>query len=226
MRRAAGGRDPETMEEVKARAQRELRAQLRAVTAEDYEQMAKAASRTIARTKCNTPDNDNHHLPPGMVEVLIVPAVADSLRAGDLTRLHVDDGLIKLVRAHLDRFRLLTTTLHIREPVYLGVQVRVEVVPSEYSRPEAVRGHVIEELRDFISPLPLNPNPAERNELRDEHWEGWEFGRNLYVAEIPIPSSSESPGVKHVLDVQLSTRPVVPREEVAAGDRKPLKRIR
>jgi predicted phage baseplate assembly protein len=41
LRRAAGGRDQETLDEAKFRAQRELRAQLRAVTPDDYEDLAK-----------------------------------------------------------------------------------------------------------------------------------------------------------------------------------------
>ena len=220
--RASGGRDAETMEEAKARAQRELRAQLRAVTAEDYELMAKAASRSIARARCNTPDGNHNHLPPGMVEVLVVPAVADSILAGDLSKLHVDEGMAKLVRNHLDQYRLLTTTLQIREPSYLGVRAKVEIVPSEFSRPEAVRGRVIEAIRAFITPLALPSTDESDEQTKDGRWEGWPFGRNLYVAEI-LSLVQKVPGVKHVLDVQLSTRPVIPREEVAPDSESPLR---
>ena len=56
IRAASGGRDQESLEEAKLRAARELRAQLRAVTPEDYENLATQASRTVARVKCNIPD--------------------------------------------------------------------------------------------------------------------------------------------------------------------------
>ena len=216
LHRAAGGRDAETMDEVKARARRELRAQLRAVTAEDYEHLAKGATRSVARVKCNTPqsrDTDSL-LPPGTVEILIVPAVADSLRAGDLSRLHVDPGLAKRVESHLDRHRLLTTVLQIREPEYVGVQVRAEVIPLEYSQPEMVRARILERLRNFISPLRLEADEETTDELIDESWEGWPFGRNLYAAEI-FSLIQRVPGVQHVLDVQLNTRPLTPGEEMA-----------
>jgi hypothetical protein len=49
-------------------------------------------------------------------------------------------------------------------------------------------------------------------------WEGWPFGRDLYVAEV-FSLVQRLPGVKHVLDVQLSTRPVIPdREGVSGGE--------
>jgi hypothetical protein len=154
-----------------------------------------------------------------MVEVLIVPAVADSLRAGDLTKLNVDEALARTVGDHLDRYRLLTTTLRIKEPNYLGVKVRAEIIPSEYSRPEVVQARVAESLRNFINPLAIATESAENGQpdgatagLTDDDWEGWPFGRNLYVAEI-FSLIQRVPGVKHVLDVQLSTRPVVPAKE-------------
>ncbi len=214
LHRAAGGQDPETLEEVKSRARRELRAQLRAVTPEDYEQLAKAATRTVARVKCNTPRVKNGHMPPGTIEILVVPAVADSLRAGDLSKLHVDEALTKTVGNYLDQYRLLTTTLRVRGPNYLGVKVQAEIVPSEYSQPEVVRARVAENLRRFISPLALGGETGkEDDDLISDGWEGWPFGRNLYVAEI-FSLIQRVPGVKHVLDVQLSTRPVIPGEEI------------
>jgi predicted phage baseplate assembly protein len=210
--RASGGRDPETLEEVKARARRELRAQLRAVTAEDYEQLAKAATRSVARVKCNTPRGTNGQLAPGTVEILIVPAASDSLRAGDLSRLHVDAVLRRTVWDHLEKHRLLTTLLRLGEPTYLGVKVRAEIVPSEYSRSERVTARVVEALRNYLSPLSLAEDPEQYADLIGSDWEGWPFGRALYVAEI-FSLIQRVPGVKHVLNVHLSVRPVVPAQE-------------
>jgi predicted phage baseplate assembly protein len=213
MRAASGGRDQESLEEAKLRAARELRAQLRAVTPEDYENLAMQASRTVARVKCNIPQGSGGRLPPGMVEILIVPAVFDSLGAGDLSKLHVDEGLAATVAEHLDSYRLLTTTLQIREPRYLGIKVYAEIVPAEFTQPELVRARVVESLRSFLSPLSLIEDPEQRDDLLGSDWEGWPFGRNLFVAEI-FSLIQRVPGVKHVLDVQLSRRPVTPVNEV------------
>ena len=217
LERARGGRDPETLEEVKARARRELRAQQRAVTPEDYEHLTKAASRSVARVRCNTPRGGEgrggaSHVAPGTVELLVVPAVAEALRAGDLAGLHLDEALIKELEDYLDRYRLLTTILHIREPHYLGIRVRAEIVPAPFAQPETVRVRAAEALRNFISPLPLADPAALDGDLLDETWEGWPFGRDLYVAEV-FSLLQRVPGVLHVLDVQLWQRPVVPRQE-------------
>jgi predicted phage baseplate assembly protein len=155
LKRAEGGRDQESLEEAKMRAQRELRAQQRAVTAEDFENLSRGSSRAVARVKCNTPASGSGGLPPGMIELLVVPAAFDGLRAGDLSKLHLEEDLKDRLRAHLDQYRLLTTTLRIREPNYLGVHVSAEIVVSDYSDPETVRARVRENLRNLLNPLPL-----------------------------------------------------------------------
>ncbi len=214
LRRAEGGRDQESLEEAKVRAARELRAQQRAVTAEDYENLAKRASRAVARVKCRAPGKGNGTLPPGMLELLIVPAAFDALRAGDFSKLEVDQGLRKTVEAYLDQVRLLTTTLRIREPDYLGVKVYAEIVPAEYNQPEVVRARVTETLRNFIAPLAMGDNNQPQPPMpgASPDWEGWPFGRDLYVAEI-YSLIQQVTGVKHVLEVQLSQRRLIPGKE-------------
>lgn len=210
--RAEGGRDPESLEEIKLRARRELRAQQRAVTAEDYEDLSKGASRTVARVKCNAPGDNNGTLPPGMIELLIVPAATEALRTGDLSKLQLDEALKEQVEAHLDQYRLLTTTLRIREPNYIGVKVVAEIVVAEHHRPDLVRTRVIEALRNFITPLVMGPDGSGQNGVLPTDWEGWPFGRDLYVAEI-FSLIQQVPGVKHVIDVQLNQRPLTPSTE-------------
>jgi predicted phage baseplate assembly protein len=214
---ADGGRDQETLEEAKLRAARELRAQHRAVTAEEYENLARGASRSVARARCMTPGDGPGAPPPGTVELLIVPAVHDSLRAGDLGRLQVEPQLRRDLVAHLDRYRLLTTNLHVREPSYLGVRVHVEIVPAELSRPDLVRDRVAAKLREFIAPLALAPDGQDTDGAMGPEWEGWPFGRDLYVAEV-YSLIQQVQGVKHVLDVQLYQRTVIPAHEAAARE--------
>lgn len=215
LRRATGGRDQETMDEAKSRAQRELRAQLRAVTPEDYEDLARNATRAVARVKCNAPQTSKGRLPPGVMEILIVPAAFDALEVGDLSKLDVTDNLTQTVHNYLDKYRLLTTTLQIKEPRYIGIKAEVEIVASEFSRPEEVRLRVIETLNKFIAPLNMN-RLGELDDFVGGDWEGWPFGRNLYVAEI-FSLVQRVPGVKHVLDVNLYSREVIPEQEIPAG---------
>ncbi|MBA3533209.1 MAG: putative baseplate assembly protein [Ardenticatenales bacterium] len=215
LHRASGGRDQETLEEAKLRARRELRAQHRAVTAEDYEDLGRGASRAVARCKCRAPGDEAdgaNPLPPGTIELLVVPAVADSVWLGDLSKLHLDPQVRKDVATYLDQYRLLTTNLHIREPRYLGVRVETEIVASEYSQPEAVRLRVADSLRYFLSPLALPEGTQRPSDVIDSQWEGWPFGRDLYLSEL-YSLIQQVPGVKHVRDVQISYREMIPSRE-------------
>jgi predicted phage baseplate assembly protein len=209
--RAEGGRDAETLEEAQMRARREIRAQQRAVTADDYENLAKQSSRQVARVECRAPGKDTL-LPPGTLELLVVPTAFDALQAGDLTQLYLDPDLAKRINQHLDGYRLLTTNLRIREPRYVGVKVTAEIVLNEYSQPGQVVPRVADSLNAFISPLKLDSEMSTPSDIMGPDWEGWPFGRSLFVSEI-YALIQKVPGVKHVLDVQLSWRGVAPVRE-------------
>lgn len=208
LKRAEGGRDQEGIEEVKMRARREIRAQDRAVTADDFENLAKGASRSIARIHTRTPSKIAGPLPPGMVELLVVPAALDSIRAGDYGKLKLEEDLREKIRVHLDKYRLLTTTLNIREPRYLGVKVSAEIVASEFVKPELVRAKVNQNLRTFITPIDIEMDGIASDFL-GLNWEGWPFGRDLYTSEL-FSLIQQVPGVKHVLDVQISYCEITP----------------
>jgi predicted phage baseplate assembly protein len=215
--RATGGRDQETIEELKLRAQRELQAQRRAVTAQDYEQFTKSCSRAVARARCLTP-NDSNENSAGAVSILVVPSVADALQAGSLASLALDDSLQADISTYLDQYRLLTTTLHIREPEYIGVKVKAQIVPADYTQPAEVQLRVAQEIKRFLTPLPLGDTPPISQP--GENWEGWPFGRDLFVAEI-ISLIQQIPVVKYVLDVEISCREIVPVEEKRGYEDRP-----
>jgi len=212
-RRASGGRDQESLEEAKERARREMRAQYRAVTAEDFENLALSSGRDVGRVKCLAPSVSDSNLPPGMVELLVVPSVADAVTVGDLSRLQLNERLIQRVQSFLDEYRLLSTTLRVREPKYIGVKARAEIVVNDYVRPEIIIGRVVDVLRQYISPLVSAGENLLPDGVVEANWEGWPFGRSLYIAEL-FSVIQQVPGVKHVLDVQLRQRPVLPSKEV------------
>ena len=159
--RAEGGSDAESLEEAKQRARRELRAQQRAVTAEDYEGLAKGASRAMARVKCATPGKGARALPPGVVELLVVPAAFDALRLGDLSKLFLDPDLAQDHRgAPRTSSGCSPPPCASASPATSGIQVSAEVVPTEYEPPEVVQARVAAALRAFLSPLALDLPPA------------------------------------------------------------------
>ena len=217
LRGADGGRDPETLEEAKLRAPQELRTQQRAVTAADFEDLARKASRSVGRVKVLTPGQGPSSPPPGMVEVLVVPECRDALTTGDLSRLAMPPTLAREVQRYLDDFRLLTTTLRVREPAYIGVRVFAEIIAEEQMNPEVVRVRVVEALRAFLTPLPLEGKSDFIESVVTGRWEGWPFGRDLYLSEI-LALLQKVPGVRHVRDVKAESRRVLPSREQIPTD--------
>ncbi|NJN81884.1 MAG: hypothetical protein HC802_06100 [Caldilineaceae bacterium] len=107
----------------------------------------------------------------------------------------------------------MTTTIRVREPVYVGVRVKTQIVATEFGRPEVVVARVEEALRQYISPLQL-VDPDASNRYVEAGWDGWPFGKSLYVAEI-YSLLQQVPGVRHILDVEFSHRTVLPNKEIA-----------
>src|SRR5262249_546029 len=140
-----------------------------------------------------------------MLELLVVPAVFDALRNGDLAKLPLAPAPGRQIETHLEPYRLLTTTVRVREPRYVGVKISTEIVASDYSDPEVVRANVKRTLRNFISPLDIYEGDETRDELMGPHWQGWPFGRALFISEL-YALIQRAPGVKHVLEVRLGTR--------------------
>ena len=136
--RAVGGRDQETLPELKLRAQRELQAQRRAVTAQDYEQFTKNSNRSVARARCLPPGSEGQNT-VGAVSVLVIPAVAEALKAGKVSSLHLNEDLQTQISSYLDEYRLLTTSLIIREPRYQGVKVKARVSKNKLTGKESLK---------------------------------------------------------------------------------------
>lgn len=217
LRAASGGRDPETLEEAKLRVPLELRSQQRAVTAADFEDLTRKASRSVARVKVLTPGQGADSPPPGMVEVLVVPECREALSAGDLSQLALAPALVREIQRTLDDYRLLTTTLLVREPTYVGVRVFAEIVAEDHLNPEVVKARAVDALRSLLAPLPLDGKADFVESVIGGRWEGWPFGRDLYISEI-LALLQKVSGVRHVRDVQAESRRVVPTREQLPTD--------
>src|SRR5207245_2219698 len=95
---ASGGADPETVEEAKRRGTYAIKNRDRAITAEDYEQLALAASRRVARAKCVQASD-------GSISLLLVPKAE---RESGEAKLVPSRDLIDRVAAFIDKRRLIT----------------------------------------------------------------------------------------------------------------------
>jgi predicted phage baseplate assembly protein len=162
---ATGGVDAETVAEAKLRVPNQLRVQERAVTAADYELIARQAVPSLARVRC-LPDE-------GGARVLVVPdAVADTEDRLRFEQLVPSDDVLATVAGHLDERRLIGARLVVAPPRYQGITVVTRLVAPETGATR-VREQALAALYRYLNPL------------RGGHdGTGWEFGRPVQYGEV------------------------------------------
>jgi len=205
---ASGGLDAESLDSAKERAPMALRSQDRAVTVQDYEFLAKEASRRVARARCIQVRNEQggSSVPPGTVELLIVPVVPPE-QARTLQTLQPDPLLLDEVKTYLDERRMLGTHLAVDGPAYVGVSVEATIVVSRNASSERVRAMTTDRIREYLDPLLGGPDGA-----------GWPFGRDLYLSEMQSVVQS-IPGVEYAQDVTLYQVDIQTGQSRAAGQK-------
>jgi hypothetical protein len=187
---ASGGSDPEQTAATLERGPRLLRHRGRAVTAEDFEDLAQLASREVARAKCIPqfdliahPNADRRM--PGFISVVVVP------RSDDPTPVPSSD-LLDRVYGFLESRRIATTELVVVGPEYVRVDVDAEIVVERLDDASDVERNVTQAIKSYLHPIRGGPNRS-----------GWEFGRcpqrfDLYVLIERIA------GVSHIRSLRMS----------------------
>ena len=207
-RPAAGGLDPETLDAARHRAPRSIQTRDRAITASDFEFLAKEASRRVARARCIQvhADGAGSSVPPGTVELLIVPLVPPD-HARTIESLQPSPDLLEEVRSFLDERRLLGTQLVVDGPAYVGVSVEATILVQRHRNGDEVRAAVAAKIREYLDPLFGGPDG-----------EGWPFGRDLYLSEMQSVVQAVS-GVEYAQDVTLYQVDIQTGQSRAAGQK-------
>jgi predicted phage baseplate assembly protein len=186
---ARGGLDGETVEEAKIRAPITLRAQDRAVTPRDYEELAQRAAPEIARIVCPPvmdTDNDN------AVRVLIVPqAVPDVGGRLRFEQLVPGDELLSRITEYLEERRPLGVRLAVGPPFYQGVTVAATMHSYAAVSAQRVRTRALDALYTYLDPLTGGIDG-----------DGWPFGRAVQIGEL-YALLQRIPGVELVDEVLL-----------------------
>ena len=183
---ARGGRDAETLDEARGRGALAVRSRGRAVTAEDFEHLARDAAPGLARVRC-VPAEDGR---PGDVRLLVVPALGDVGRVPfDALRPAEDD--LDRVATSVDARRLVGTRVVVEPPVYQGVTVVARLRGNGTRSADDVRDEALAALHRFLSPVVGGPDGN-----------GWPFGRALRYGEV-FAVLHQVPGVELVEDVRL-----------------------
>ncbi|MFI1829798.1 putative baseplate assembly protein [Streptomyces sp. NPDC020412] len=187
---ARGGVDGETVEEAKVRAPITLRAQERAVTLRDYEELARRAAPETARITCLPGEEGEHGA--HAVRVLVVPqAVPDPGGRLRFEQLVPGDALLDRVTRFLDERRLIGTRLAVGPPYYQGVTVVATVHAFKGVDVDRVRRQAHDALYRHLDPL-----------VGGAGSEGWPFGRPVQAGEV-FAVLQRVPGVELVDQVVL-----------------------
>ncbi|MGW1838103.1 putative baseplate assembly protein [Streptomyces sp. BBFR2] len=187
---AHGGVDGETVEEARARAPITLRAQDRAVTLRDYEELARRAAPETARITCLAGDEQEHGA--YAVRVLVVPqAVPDPGGRLRFEQLVPADSLLERVTRYLDDRRLIGTRLAVGPPFYQGVTVVSTLHAFRGVDVDRVRREAHDALYRHLDPLTGGADGT-----------GWPFGRPVQAGEV-FAVLQRVPGVELVDEVLL-----------------------
>jgi predicted phage baseplate assembly protein len=187
---ARGGVDGETIEEAKLRAPITLRAQERAVTLRDYEELARRAAPETARITCLEGEESEHGA--YAVRVLVVPqAVPDPGGRLRFEQLVPGDALLERITRYLDQRRLIGTRLAVGPPYYQGVTVVATLHAFRAADTDRVRRQAHDALYRHLDPLTGGADGK-----------GWPFGRPVQAGEI-FAVLQRVPGVELVDEVIL-----------------------
>jgi hypothetical protein len=184
---AQGGADAEGVSRATGRAVEMMQTPMRAVTLADYERLARETpgvklARVTARANLHPALPCNRA--PGVVTLIVLPELPER-------RPFPSAGLKRLVKAYLERRRVIGTRLEVVGPSYHPVTIRSRVAPERGVDASALRARIVEALHRFFDPLRGGPEKT-----------GWPFGRDVYRAEV-LGVIDAVPGVDHVLSLDL-----------------------
>lgn len=209
---AIGGRAGESVENALLRGPQEFHSLQRAVTARDFELLARRSfSGAVGRARAFTKADLWVHATPGTVEVLLVPDVTHHVARGtplpaDRLRQYHSKEARAQIQTVLDQRKPLGTTCLVNWARYKTVRIKARIVAYREGDLAALKARVLERLYERISPLPG----------------GWPFGQALRASHVYDIVLAE-PGVNYADQVRLLVDdvPEGPVSAVAADAHQP-----
>lgn len=171
LRASSGGADAETLEEVKGRAPGRLRMRDRAMSAQDFADLARetpgAAIHKAYAVAAHEPTGAGFAPRPGAVTVVVLPA-----REHPTPQALRDD--LAAVQRWLDPRRLITTELFVTGPLYLAITgITAQLRLHRTADFQTVARAAQQAVTDWLHPLRGGPDGT-----------GWPFGADIYHADL------------------------------------------
>ncbi|HVL99037.1 MAG TPA: putative baseplate assembly protein [Egibacteraceae bacterium] len=186
---ATGGVDGETLENAKLRGPIFMRTRSRAVTVEDYEQLAREAAPEVARVKCVPAGVDGTE--SGLVRILVVPSADDEAGRLRFEQLLPNDETLERIATFLDDRRMIGARILVEPPVYQGITVVARLRAKPRVSPTRLQTAALEALYRHFNALTGGPDGN-----------GWPFGRPIHVGEV-YSVLQRLPGIDFVEDASL-----------------------
>ena len=206
---ASGGAAAELLREARDRSAQSARNRDRAVSVEDYEWLARAASSEVARARALPLEGSAGGGALGFVGLVIVPR---STETAPQPSLELGSRVLAYLGARAPAG--VAGGIRIVAPTYARVGVRADIRPRVAEEAGRVEARVRMRINQFLHPI---------SGRRDGS--GWDFGVPVYLSDIAA-LIQDTPGVDAVSFLQLMVGstvfgdmvPVDPNQLVAAGD--------
>jgi predicted phage baseplate assembly protein len=169
-RAATGGVDGEAIDNAKVRGPLLLRTRGRAVTTEDYENLARSAAPEVARVRAVSAATGAD---AGSVRVLVVPTATTVDGRLRFEQLVPPEPTLQRITDRLEETRVIGTRLVVEPPVYRGVTVVARLRARPRTNPARLQEAALDALYGFLDPIRGGPDRL-----------GWPFGRPVTGGEI------------------------------------------
>jgi hypothetical protein len=199
---ASGGADVESAERVDERGPQRLRHRDRALTAEDFEWVAREASPAVYHARCLPLAGEAGFAQRGWVTLLIAPSSPTSQPqpSAELRRQVLAHVTARCPAAVASRVR-------IAGPDYVAISVVCEIVPVEADGAAVVEAQVRANLNAFLHPI---TGGAEGK--------GWRFGEAVYLSQIARVVEIETEGVDYAIALRMTVGSTIYDDVVPVGE--------
>jgi hypothetical protein len=186
---AGGGSDTETIERLMKRGPNLLKNRDRAVTPDDFEQLALQASGSIARVRCLSNTDDKRENTEGRVTVIVIPR---TMEERPRLSLQLKQQVEQYLRQRAAYPLVDEDYLQVIGPVYAEVSVNAQAAAAAIEDVPVVEKECVSRLRAFLNPLTGGYEQG-----------GWEFGKVPCFSDF-YAFLEKIEGVDHVVDLSIT----------------------